>query len=320
MLKIQNDIDILEFFFDEIKSKGKYEIIINNNEAIIIPREEEKYYKPIIRIPDLEYFRILLIEYVNSINEFNERNNATLERHQGLSYVMNIMLFNLTSSDAEDLNEYLETRICFLKDDKFEEYKEPKKVFEYENATFYAQREVEDFGLETPYIMSFSMKDETKTYQMPIIRYGFDNDGTCYIYAVQIGRKRSCDTTDPNYKKIVNGVNQGVKENRDISPSFVLIMSMFLKMLKENNIKKIVIPDYLFSRYKKYYRATTATKSDEILSRMLRSITGIVNRIDNQIEGINIKSYPQDVDSYYHIEINGLESNNKVLKKLFNEN
>lgn len=320
MLEIPKDIDILEYFFKEVKEKGKYEIKIDNNSAYIIPREEEKYYKPVIIIPDTDYFRILIMEYINSINDFNKRNNSELEAHQGLSYVMNIMLFNLTPSDAEDLNKFLETRISFLKDNKLSEYEKPKKVFEYEDATFYAQREVEDFGLETPYIMTFSMEEENNSFQMPIIRYGFAEDGTCYIYAVQIGRKRTCDTTNPNYKKIVNKVNQGVKENRDISPSFVLILAMFIKILSENGIKKIVIPDYLFSRYKKYYHANTTNKSDEILSRMFHSIIGLVDRMNTQIEGVDIKSYPLDADSYYHIELKELKSNNKILQKLFNEN
>lgn len=318
MLKIQNDI--LEFFFNEVKIKGKYEIKINNNSAYLIPREEERYYKPIITIPDLEYFRILLTEYVKSINEFKKKNNLKLEEHQELSYVLNIMLFNMTSSDAEDLNKFLETRIAFLKDNSFSEYIEPKKIFDFENTSFYAQREVEDFGLETPFIMTFFMKIDNEVFQMPLIRYGIDNDGTCYIYAVQIGRKRTCDTTNQNYKKTVNKVNQGVKNNRDISPSFVLILAMFLKMLNDNKINKIVIPDYLFNRYKKYYHANTTGKSDEILSRMFHSITGLVNRMDNQITGFNIDFYPLDFDSYYHIKIKNLSSDNKILKKLFNKN
>lgn len=308
--------NILEVFFREIKIKGKYEIEFRNNSAYIIPREEEQYYKPIMTIPDLNYFSDLLIEYINSINDFNTRNNIELKEYQNLSYIFNIMLFNIASSDADDLNKFMETRISFFRDDTLEEFTNPNKIFEYENITLYAQKKTEDFGLETPYIMTFSMEVDGESYNLPIIRYGINNDGVCFIYAVQIGRGRTCDTNNIKYKNAVNQMNQGVKEHRNISPSFVLILSAFIKILNSNGISKIMIPDFLFNRYKKYYRANTTNKSNEILSRMFHNMTTLIQRMDSQIDGFNIQSYPLDRDSYYHIEIMNLESENKMLKKL----
>lgn len=314
---IEKTNDILEIFFREIKEKGKYKLDIRENTALIIPREEERYYKPIIRVPDLNYLRILLLEYINSINEFNKKNTTKLDEYQDLSYILNIMLFNMTSSDADDLNKFLENRISFLLDETFEDYSEEKKVFESTDATFYAKRECESFGLETPYIMTFKMKRGNEEYNLPIIRYAINNDGTCYIYAVQIGRGRICETSNDNYKNIINKVNQGVKQNRNISPSFVLVFSMFIKLLKNQGINKIVIPDFLFNRYKKYYKANTTSRSNDILSRMFHSITTLTDRIDDQVDGFNITGYPFEIDSYYHIELNDLKSNNKILNKLF---
>jgi len=316
---IEKPRDILEFFFREIKLKGKYEIDIKGNMAYIIPRDEERYYKPVIKIPDLDYLEILLMEYVDVINEFNRKNNIELEDYQGLSYIFNIILFNLSSNDAEDLNKFIEMRISFFKDTNLDNYNEPKKVFEYGDSAFYAQRQIESFGLETPYIMTFFMESKGKVFNLPIIRYGINSDGVCYLYAVQIGRGRDCDASNDNYKKAVNSVNQGVKEYRNISPSFVLIFAMFLKILNSNNINKIVIPDFLFNRYKKYYGGNTTSKSDDILSRMFHNMVTLVNRLDNQIDGFNIQSYPFDRDSCYHIEIVNLKSENKMLKKLLSD-
>lgn len=318
MLEIQGDI--VEIFFEKIKNKGKYEIDIKNNTAYIIPRSEERYYKPIIKIPDLDYFRILLMEYISSVKEFLEKNNMNLKPYQDLGYVFRIMLFNLAPSDAADLNRFIETRISLFRDDHFEELKTPVKIFEHDGISFYAKRELEEFGLETPYIMTFSMEQNGKKYDLPMIRYGIDDTGVCYIYAVQIGRGRSCDTQDPEYKKTVNSVNRGVKEHRDVSPSFVLVLAMFLKILCKNNICKIVIPDFLFNRYKKYYRATTTKRSDEILSRMFHNIMTLVMRMDSQIDGFSIQSYPLELDSYYHIELSSLRSKNIMLKALLQDN
>ena len=61
----KNNKNISNFFFEEIQKKGKYTISINNNKAIITPREEEKHYKTAVTIPNLEYFNDLLIQYIN---------------------------------------------------------------------------------------------------------------------------------------------------------------------------------------------------------------------------------------------------------------
>lgn len=281
LIMIKQTTDILEFFFREIKITGKYEINIKNNFTYIIPRKEEQYYKPIIKIPDLNQFTKLLIKYVEAINEFNKRNNFQLKEYQDLSYIFNIMLFNLASSDADDLNKFIETRISFFNDYHLDKLVKPKQIFEYCDVSFYAQREIEAFGLETPYIMTFKMHIAGETFNLPIIRYGINENGICFIYAVQIGRERHCDINNPKYKNIINQVNKGIKEHRGISPSFVLILAMFFKILNDNNINKVVIPDFLFNRYKKYYRANTTIKS-----------------------------------SYYHININNLESNTPMLKRL----
>ena len=226
MIKIPNNI--LDFFFREIKLKGKYEIDFIENSVHIIPKEEESYYKPIIIIPNLDKFTDLLIEYVAALNEFNKSNSITLKEYQDLSYIFNIMLFNMAPSDALNLNKFIETRISFFYDNNLAEFIKPKKIFEYNNVSFYAQREIENFGLETPYIMTFSMDIDGTLYNLPIIRYAINNDGICFIYAIQTGRGRICDINNINYKNTVNQVNQGVKEYRNISPSFVLILAIFL--------------------------------------------------------------------------------------------
>lgn len=308
---------MLEFFLREVKSKGKYEIVIEGNQAYIIPRMEERFYKPIVRIRDLNSFAVLLIEYVEAMCEFYERKGLKKKDYQSLSYLFNIMLFNLAPSDAEDLNKYMEMRISFFRDSNLEEFVNAREIFAYEDVSFYAQREVEEIGLETPYIMVFTMLREGKIYNLPLIRYGISENRVCHIYAVQIGRGRAIHDFDEYCKRVINGLNKGIKEFRGVAPSFVLALAMFIKMLSERNINKIVIPDFLFNRYKKYYGANTTVRSDEILERMMKSMATLVKRLDNEINGFDIRSYPLDGDSYYHIEIDRLASKNMVLKALF---
>jgi len=314
----ENYSNIINHFFRSIELRGKYNINIKNNVAYIIPRDEEKYYKPVIKITNLEEFTNLLIKYIEAINNFNTVNNVKLKPCHDLSYFLNIFLLNLTASDANDLNSFLKTRISFFRDNNFDDFVTQRKIFDYDSATFYAKREVGSLGLETPYIMGFSMYSNGKYHNLPIVRYAINSDKVCYIYAIQTGRCRNCDTNNSEYKSIINQVNQGVKKYRNISPSFVLILAIFLKILKDNGINRIVIPDYLFNRYRKYYKGNSEIKSNEIISRMFHNITALINRTESEITGFDIKSYPLDIDSYYHIEVNSLDSENKILRKIFN--
>lgn len=309
--------DLLGFFFEQLKIVGKYEIDIQGNSAFITPRLDEQYYKPVIQIPNLEDFAEQLMEYMEAVYAFNEKNQVSLHEYQGLSYILNIMLFNMTSTDAWDLTRFIETRTDFFRDQYLDNYAVPTKVFTYNHTSFLMQRKVENFGLETPYIMTFSMDVNGELLELPIIRYAIDQKGVCFLYAVQIGRGHFCDIHNPNYKRIVNQVNQGAKKYRNTSPSFVLVLAMFLQILNQNHIHQIVIPDFLFNRYKQYYGAKSMHKSDVILSRMFHNMTILVNRLNHQIEGFHIQNYPLDQDSYYHIEIENLQSKNKMLQKLF---
>lgn len=307
--------NILEIFFREIQIKGKYKVIINGNKAQIIPRDEESYYKPIMNIQNLEYFNVLLMEYINAINEFITKHNIKLKDYQDLSYILNITLFNLASSDAYDLCTFLEKRISFLHDNSFSEYDNESVVLENENVKITAQRVVEDFGLETPFIMIFKIYINDSVYNLPLIRYAIDEDDKCYIYAVQMGRGRSI-SQDNDFKNVINKVNSGVKEYRNIAPSFTLAFNLFIQLLQSKETKEIMIPDFLFNRYKQYYGATTVTKSNAILERMMSTMSNLVGRCSNEIDGFKVSSYPLLFDSYYHIDIINMSNQNMTLKKI----
>ena len=48
--------NVLEFFFEVARTKGKYKINVEENSALIKPRLEEEHYKPVIIIKDLNKF------------------------------------------------------------------------------------------------------------------------------------------------------------------------------------------------------------------------------------------------------------------------
>ena len=311
--------DLVTYFFQCIIEKGKYKIEKNNNIVVINPRDEQEYYKPQIIINDISKLHTSLEKYIHAIYDFYSNNNVELESYHDLSFFFNILLINMTNTDAQNLVDYIDRYTLMFNRDIFDEYVNKVNIMNTEDCNFYAQRVIENPGLETPYCMLFEMEKNNNTFELPLIRYTIVKD-ICYIYAIQMGRGRVFNYQDLEYKDIINQANKGLKKYRDVPPNFVLSFALFIKLLDSYNINNIMIPDYLFGRYKKYIGADTITKSDKIMKRILNKYFDLFCRFDMQIEGFDILTYPNDFDSYMRIKFKNLKSENKMLNEIFNSN
>lgn len=307
--------NILEYFFIELKKKGKYTTTFIGTSAVIEARKEQKYYKPNIFIKDLAELENALKEYVTALNTFYMQNN-NLEEYHDLSFFFNNLLINMTSSDAEDLTIYIYKRISFFENEQFKEFDEPQILYESEGVKYGVQRVLESPGLETPYVLVFFMEYDGVYYNLPLVRYAFDENGVCHLFAVQFGRDRVMDFDDA-YKSIVNKVNTGITKYRNVSPSFVLSLSLFINLLKEMNVENIMVPDFLFGRYRKYIGASSVTKSDQILERILNNFIRLLSRMEFQNEDFQILAYPNDIDSYTHIRLNSRDKKRALSDEVY---
>lgn len=300
MFKIPENI--LDVFFQSINRNGKYEIIFEKSGALIKPRLEEEYYKPVIIVKNLDELKCALENFVKSLNDFYGQ-SKTLRKYHNLEYFFYNLFFNMTTSDAYDLAHYINQRSYFFSNKHFSEFIEPKLLVSVNNVNIYVERCVESVGLETPYILAFSIEINGKIYQLPLVRYAIDENNVCHLFAIQYGRKRNYDITDDEDKKIINQINSGVTKYRNVAPSFVIVFRVFLEMLKSNNVNKIVVPDFLFGRYKHYYKAQGTMRSDEILERILDNFLILLKRMEWQFPFFEIESYPNEIDSYTHVKL-----------------
>lgn len=293
--------DIIAFFFQKIKERGKYEVLINNNQATIIPRLEEQYYKPNILVKDLKSLEKTLYEYLKTVAIFY-KNTEFLDSKHNSSYFLSTLLFNLTNSDAIDLEKYIKQRISFLKDTHFNDLTQPTIIEYTENYDITAQKELSYLGFESPYIIRFSITINDITYPLPLVRYAIDENNVCHLFAIQYDRKTSYTTSD-DYKKVINKINSGIKKYRNIQPSFLVVLKHFTELLTKEGIDTIISPDYLFSRYRKYYKANSEKKSDLVLERILDNYLILLQRMEYQFPFFEINEYPNEIDSYTHIKI-----------------
>ncbi len=187
------------------------------------------------------------------INLFNFENTDEIIK-------MLVYLFsNLTYSDTENVEEYVKRNISFvenkiLKDCEFK-FLENKITISI----------LEAFQ-ETPYCFKTTISLNNLSYELPTIYYGIDK-GICYIYAIQDKNKDKTSSYSRKIKRILYRMNSGIKEDieyqqyknglsdyypeniSDISPSAILVLSLFFQQLLENNITNIKVVPFLPIRY-----------------------------------------------------------------------
>lgn len=317
MFEIPNNLG--EQFLIVLEKGLKYTIIRRDEKIYIYPRSEDEHYKPIIEIPSMIELERALGDYILATRSFYSDKKYLLLPYHDANYFLGRLIYNTCNDDAVNFIEYIDRRTCFINDPTFIEYDEKTLLKEYNGTSFYAKRVVDSPGLESYHCIVFSMNYNAKDFELPLVRYGIDTDGTCYLYAVQVGRKRDYDSTSREFRNIVNQVNACSNKYRNVSPSFVLAFALFLNMCTKYGITDIKVPDYLFNRYRGYYKGQTEVKSDEILKRILDSFSVLINRMEYQIEGFEITSYPNDIDSYTHIKINKMKAKNLLLKEILEE-
>lgn len=251
---------------------------------------------------DLHALEIALKNFIFTLNEFYLSHN-NLKSYHTLSYFLNNLLFNMTSFDALDFTAYVNKIISFYQYDYFDDYDKKTMIMDISGIKFYVERILEEPGLETLFVLRFSVKIMDREYALPLIRYAFDKNSAYHIFAIQFGWGRNIEIQNENYKKVINKINTGIHKYRNVSPSFVVSFSLFINLLRKFEINDIIIPDYLFGRYRHYYKAQSEYKSDEILFRILNGSMNLIQRMEYQFFFFEVISYPNDIDSSTHIKI-----------------
>ena len=248
---INNETEIpkINFIFNENAYKLFYEIM---NDPFFLnrgwtPNIKEKdieflktnidYNKPTIYIKDhIKFFSYLTEITNNSINLHKEYNIDIMSRNHLINILKRIWL-RMSPNDINDVENFLYKQLLFTKTDLFKEYKfnkiNKRIIDNYKNNKIIIENKLNHTWDESTKCMSFEILNGTNSHSLPNIYYDTFND-TCYIYAIQNNRK-------PNRIPEIN--KEIYKEFRgDGQPNKVYSLKLFIKLLKEKNIKTIKIP------------------------------------------------------------------------------
>lgn len=257
----------------------KYDLFINNelynqnlDETYLgNPNDNKEYemedsngtaqYMPQLIIRNKEQFFSKLkqcIEKYIEIYKFDKKLNKTNKKII-IKEIIITLISNARYVDYQNFEQYLEKVICFFNDKTLNEFNNKtiaQNIEILENSDIIAHNKLDTPGYETPYCFNIYLKKHEEKYYFPVINYGIIDD-ICYIYSIQNKNQNEKGIYQKKIHRILYKIiseEMGYNENNMLlpAPATLLCISIFLKILKEKNIKKIhfitLLPDRYFEK------------------------------------------------------------------------
>lgn len=171
----------------------------------------------------------LLKEYVYTVCRFY---NIPINDNE-IKKILILLWSNITKEEMLNIENYVKKYIDFLNDDKLININNSKDITDLGLVKY--EIEKQSIKQETPYCFISYFEKNNQRYYLPRISFGISED-KCYIYAIQNKNKNLENSYSDLVHKKLNTLNSGVKKYRNVSPSAIASLSLFLSVLKEHNI------------------------------------------------------------------------------------
>lgn len=204
----------------ELKIRMGFNVVTNNK----ISNTLFNFY-----IQDYNLFIKRLTEYVYTVINFYHLDNS----ENTIKKIIILLWSNITKEEMLNIDDYVRKYIDFYNDDIFKDKNGSKKIDNI--GEMYYSFDSQSIKQETPLCFNSCFKDGDNIYYLPRISYGI-KDGTCYIYAAQNKNKNEDNEYSILVKKLLNTLNRGVKKYRNVTPSALASLSLFISLLKEKEI------------------------------------------------------------------------------------
>jgi len=279
------------------------------------------------------------------------------EQREYLKRIIALLFADMSINDFNDPVLYVQRKNDFINNKLLEDKTIDSIFFESQIVM-----EIKPYSKETPYCFESMLVNE-ECYKLPTISYGISND-TCYIYTIQDYNKHEKTSFHQKIKRKLYKLNNGVydsetleyreyKENKsdyypenisDVSPSFILVLTLFLNEIYKKGITKVKVVPYLPIRYenkikvlaKKVLIASKKENLSEIekqkmylnlineqryyQSNMTEKFIRCFYRMAYHFENISITSLPFELDDSLHITLDEFKySDSEILNEIIKE-
>lgn len=308
------DHKYVEMFLQSIEKYDRATATTNGNQATITFDESWQNVMPEIVVPDLDKLEAALRQFLLVTKSVDVKSVKYDDKHDE-SYFLHSLIKNIGNDDFKDVVGMVRRNTRFLLDQSFSwlDKKQDLGLIDEENHLL-VERVQEYYGFETPFMLKFSVANRHMTYELPLIRYGVEEKNgkkVAYVYAVQRKKvyKHGFDQIE-KFEKQIRKINSGVKTNRDLTPSMVLVMTAFCALAKREGIDTIKMLDFMNRRYFHFKNVTTEEEQMTVQTMTTDKFLKLGLRACDQVEGIDIWAYPNDVDSYLTLKV-GKECSSK---------
>ena len=298
-----------------------------------------------------EFFKYLEI-YVNKELELNRKHMpfAFDKKKAHIKSLMAYLFVNMSTEDFLNPVDTIRRRIEFLEDQTFSLFYETMDFKPLPGSELVIRQDRQSIYMETPYIMNMRIVKDGHACILPYISYGIceeDGEKVCYIYSImnhpgveeddkELVKKVNrlfyklnngvYESESQEYKDYKDGISDYYPENiSDVTPSFVFVAVTFLTMLQSKGINKVKVVPYLPVRYlsrdiaaRKTTDPNVRKEREERNKRIQENATDkfirTFRRAAYHINGVEIVSYPYQLDENMNIELHGKDINNEILQ------
>ncbi len=267
-IKSERETPNINFKFDEDGFTLFYDIFEN-------PFVKEGHWTPNASQKDIDFVRynndddvptiyisdsIIFFEYLeNIINSMIELNAEYKIKSSARSMALNILRriwLRLGIEDISNIESFLDKQLQFTKNRLLDTYKE-ELVGSLHGYEVFMRTYVNPTWAETTRCMVFTIKGNDSTYELPNVLYDIDDNGICYIYAVQSSKEEKNKKIERELYKINKNI-----ESPNVHPSKVYSMLFFINELKKKGITKVRIPSMQILSYRYHELLGAKAKKD----------------------------------------------------------
>lgn len=299
----------------------KAEVTRIGKKVIITPKRNQEYIPKFV-INDVDVFEDNLRKYLDAVRTVDIKSTKMDERHNEKYFIFNFWK-NATMSDFQNPEKFVVRYTNFIKDDTFNQFDKLTNMGMYGNSMLMAQREQDDYGFETPYIMHLSLTNGKYIYNLPWVRYGIsknkNGDKIAYIYALQKMEPSFSEKYNEEVKKDINKVNSGVKKYRNVTPNAIAALAIFMGMLEAEGVTAIKAPDFLIGRYGRFVNVSTEEETDRIQYNLTEKFLRNFLRLDEQLDNLKLEPISlNEFNSFLCMSLGKMiDCKNPALKQLY---